>query len=86
VSYREIAPVLFAVLAGLSTAIAQTAAPSEGRASGVVATAQGETTASTTRSIREPARDADARLCLEFATNEQVIMCAEKYRPGRRRS
>jgi len=32
----------------------------------------------------DAATDADARLCLEFPTNLQVIMCAEKYRPHKR--
>lgn len=29
-------------------------------------------------------RNADARHCLEFPTNLQVIACAEKYRPHKR--
>jgi hypothetical protein len=28
--------------------------------------------------------DADARACLEFATNPEVITCAERYRPHKR--
>ncbi len=32
-----------------------------------------------------PSRN-DPRVCLEFATNAQVIACAEKYRPDRRRA
>ena len=28
----------------------------------------------------------DPRVCLEFATNEQIIACAERYRPHRRRA
>jgi hypothetical protein len=35
----------------------------------------------------DPRRDAhaDARKCLEFPTELQVIACAEKYRPARKR-
>ena len=29
---------------------------------------------------------ADPRVCLEFPTNAQVIACAERYRPHRRRA
>ncbi len=28
----------------------------------------------------------DPRVCLEFPTTAQIIACAEKYRPGKRRS
>jgi len=30
--------------------------------------------------------DADARACLEFATNPEVITCAEQYRPHKRKA
>ena len=30
--------------------------------------------------------DADARACLEFASNPEVIMCAETYRPHKRKT
>ena len=82
---KAIATTLFAVLAGLATAMAQSPAPSEGSTATPAATPQREAKGSI-RSARESATDADARLCLEFPTNTQVIMCAEKYRPDRRRS
>jgi len=82
---KVIATTLFAVLAGLATAMAQSPAPSDASAATPAATPQRETKGSIP-SARESKTDADARLCLEFPTNAQVIMCAEKYRPDRRRS
>ena len=76
---------IVAVLAGLTTVSAQSPTPSDASAATPAATPQRETKGSI-RSARESATDADARLCLEFPTNTQVIMCAEKYRPDRRRS
>ena len=81
---RVIATGLFAVLAGLATAMAQSPAPSDASAGTPVATFQRDVNGSI-RPARESATDADARLCLEFPTNTQIIMCAEKYRPDRRR-
>ena len=34
---------------------------------------------------RRRAAHADARVCLEFPTELQIIACAEKYRPARKR-
>jgi len=86
---RVIATALFAALAGLTTVYAQSPTPSDANAAtpaaAPAAAPQRESTGSI-RSARESATDADARLCLEFPTNTQVIMCAEKYRPDRRRS
>jgi hypothetical protein len=82
---KVIASALFAVLAGLTTVNAQSPTPSDAGAATPTATPQRETKGSL-RSARESITDADARLCLEFPTNTQVIMCAEKYRPDRRRS
>ena len=82
---KVIATALFAVLAGLTTVNAQSPAPSDANAATPAAAPQRESKGSI-RSARESATDADARLCLEFPTNTQVIMCAEKYRPDRRRS
>ncbi len=33
-----------------------------------------------------PPSSLDPRVCLEFPTREQVIACAEKYRPGKRQT
>jgi hypothetical protein len=82
---KVIATALFATLSGLATAMAQSPAPSDASAAPPAAKSQRETKGSI-RSARESVTDADARLCLEFPTNTQVIMCAEKYRPDRRRS
>ena len=35
------------------------------------------------RASREATWDSDARRCLEFPTNPQIIRCAEKYLPRR---
>jgi len=80
-----IAIALCAVLAGLTTAVAQSPAPSESGAVSPTATPQ-VATKGAVRPARESATDADARLCLEHPTNAQVIMCAETYRLDRRRS
>ena len=63
--------VLLAALAALPFAVAQ------------------DTVARSTTAQAQAPRDAqraadDPRVCLEFPTNEQVIACAEKYRPRRR--
>jgi hypothetical protein len=65
--------------------MARSPAPAEGSTASPAATPQVATKESM-RSGREAAADADARLCLEFPTNTQLIMCAEKYRPDWRRS
>ena len=80
-----IAAALLVVVAGLTTAMAQSTAPSESSAASPTATPQ-VVAKESIRSASEPAADADARLCLELPTNAQVIMCAEKYRRDRRRA
>ena len=80
-----IATALLVVVAGLTTAMAQSPASSESGAASPTVTPQVAATGSI-RSTRESGADADARLCLEFPTNAQVIMCAEKYRRDRRRT
>ena len=39
-----------------------------------------------TRANQDAAANVDARHCLDFPTDLQVIMCAEKYRPHKRKS
>jgi hypothetical protein len=80
---RQIALVLFAVLAASPLVVAQSPAPSASSDGSVGAIPRSDP-AIPTRSIR--AADADARLCLEFPTNLQVIMCAEKYRPHKHKA
>lgn len=82
---KVIATALFAILAGLTTAMAQSPTRNESSVASPTATPQVATKTSA-RSARESTTDADARLCLEFPTNAQVIMCAEKYRRDRRRA
>jgi len=73
--------VAFSILAALPGAVAQSPAPNAGASA--VAPAQ-EGTVPLIRENRDAATDADARLCLEFPTNRQVIVCAEKYRTHKR--
>jgi len=80
---RIAVPVLLAVLATLPLAFAQVTATSA-PADAAVAASRGEA-ARSSRSSRH-ATDADARHCLEFPDNLQVILCAEKYRPHGRRA
>jgi hypothetical protein len=62
--------VLLVLLALAGAAAAQTPAPQP-----PVATAA--------RAVRDLPSTRDPRACLEFPTREQVIACAEKYRPRR---
>jgi hypothetical protein len=86
---RAIVVVLISILATLPSAVGKEAAP------GAVTGAPGvELTQAPPKSQAPPGRDAatnvdavanaDARHCLEFPTNVQIIMCAEKYLPRKR--
>jgi hypothetical protein len=74
----------FCLLAALPPAIAQGPAPSTGTGAAGAAASPAPPAASAGAN-RAAARDADARVCLEFASNLQVIACAEKYRRHRRK-
>ncbi len=84
-SHRKIAATLLSILAAIPAAYAKDQAPS---------TITGTSRAEVTRAIPKPSTppkreaapdpDADARRCLEFPTNLQVHICAEKYRSHRR--
>jgi hypothetical protein len=81
---RTIGATLLSVLAALSTAFARDPAPSLG--SGTAGVELGQATLQRPAApAREALPDMDARHCLEFPTNLQVIVCAEKYRPHRRK-
>jgi hypothetical protein len=84
-NYRNGVLILFAVLAGLPLALAQNQQPRSGADVAMVATAQGDGTV-----LQRPARDTssnvDVRFCLDSATNLEVIVCADKYRPLRRKA
>jgi hypothetical protein len=75
------------VLAGLflacSSAIAEAQAPNT--AAPVAAATPPAVSASPVPTDRRRDAHADARVCLEFPTELQVIACAEKYRPAKRR-
>jgi hypothetical protein len=67
-------------LAAAPLAQAQTAAPAPKPQPGA-----SEPRGEPSRSAQEPARAGpDPRVCLEFTTNLEVHVCAEKYRPRRR--
>jgi hypothetical protein len=82
-NYRNRMLILFAALVELPLAVAQDLQPSVAADVSGVATAQSAGTVP-----RWPTRDTnsnlDVRFCLDFATNLEVITCAEKYRPHRR--
>jgi hypothetical protein len=75
------------VLAGLflacSSAIAEAQAPNT--AAPVAAATPPAVSAPPAPTDRRRDAHADARVCLEFPTELQVIACAEKYRPARKR-
>lgn len=80
---HEAATIVFSILAALPPAVAQGPAPNASLGASAVAPSQ-EGTKPPIRANRDAAKDADARRCLEFPTNLQVIMCAEKYLPHKR--
>jgi hypothetical protein len=75
------------VLAGLFLACSSAAAQGQAANNAPVASAAVPPAASAPPPPSDPRRDAhaDARKCLEFPTELQVIACAEKYRPARKR-
>lgn len=75
--------IVFSILAAIPAAVAQSPAPDASPGASAVAPSQ-EGTKRPIRVSRHAAMDADARLCLEFPTNFQVILCAEKYLPHKR--
>lgn len=80
---KETTAILFSILAVLPVAVAQSPAPDASPGASAVAPSQ-EGMKPPIRANRHAAMDADARLCLEFPTNFQVILCAEKYLPRKR--
>ena len=83
-SHRATTIVVFSILAALPPAVAQSPAPNASGASAIAPSQDG--TRLLIRENRDAATDADARLCLEYPTNLQVIVCAEKYRTHKRRA
>jgi hypothetical protein len=78
-------------LAGLFVACSSAAAQGQAANTAPAATAAAGATAAPAVSDPPPSTDrrrdahADARVCLEFPTELQIIACAEKYRPARKR-
>jgi hypothetical protein len=77
----KIAAFVFLALGGLPLAVAQTPLPKADAPSADAKSGEAG------RSLLPASRgaDQDARRCLEFPTNAQIIMCAEKYRSNKRR-
>ena len=82
-SRSETIAVAFSLLAAFSSAGAQSPRPSASAPAPAATPAQKEA-ASPIRADRDVATTADARRCLEFPTNLEVIKCAEKYLQRRR--
>jgi hypothetical protein len=77
---RVTTAIVFSVLAASPLTIAQVPTPSASTSVPDVAPTE-VGVKSPIRANREVAGDSDARRCLEFPTNDQVIRCAEKYLP-----
>ncbi len=82
-SRLETIVVALSVLVVFSSAAAQSPPPGAS-ASGPGVTAAQAASASPIRANRDASTAADARRCLEFATNLEIIKCAEKYLQRRR--
>lgn len=85
---KDTSAVTFCVLAAISTAAAQTPAPgAQAPVPGAAGAAPTAPAATPPRlDMKPPARanrdvpsTADARGCLEFPNNQEIIKCAEKY-------
>jgi hypothetical protein len=79
---RETVAVAFMLLAASSIAVAQSPAPSTNAGSSAATPSRDEAKPPTAASGDEAA---DARRCLEFPTNLEVIRCAERYRHPKRK-
>lgn len=73
--------VLCGTLLAMSFAYAQSAGPATGTTG--AAAAPDSMAPARAAAERRGLAGADARHCLEFPTNLQIITCAEKYRPRR---
>lgn len=78
---RMTTTLMFTILAGSAAVVAQTPAPNAGTAAPVAAISPAPA-----RAAAEANRaNADARNCLGFSTNLEVIKCAEKYLQRKRK-
>jgi hypothetical protein len=80
---RDTFVLLFSILAAIPPVAAQTSAPNANTDTPVVTPSQ-EVTKPPIRAHPQAGQDADARICLEFSTNAEIRMCAEKYRRHKR--
>jgi len=76
---KDTIAVTFCVLASISTAAAQAPAPASAAPAAPAATPPRLDTKPPMRVNREIPSTADARGCLEFPSNQEIIKCAEKY-------
>jgi hypothetical protein len=81
---RETTVLAFWFLAAISPVAAQSPAPGPSPGPSSAVAPSKEATKAPVRANRSVGPDADARGCLEFATNLEIILCAEKYLPRRR--
>lgn len=72
----NVRPLAFAAVLLATPAMAQTTAPAP-------AAPQPVSTAPAPRSADDRPSSNDPRVCLEFASNQEVIACAERFRPKR---
>jgi hypothetical protein len=80
---RKAAVVFLIVLAAQSSALAQTPAAPQAPSETAAATMPQMDAQPSNRAPRDASGDADARHCLDLASNSEVIACAEKYRSHR---
>jgi hypothetical protein len=82
---KETIVLVISILAAIPPVSAQGPAPNANTGA-PAATPSQEVTKQPVRANPHAAQDADARICLEFATNAEIRMCAERYRQHKRKS
>ena len=80
VAAMTVGAVLTAICPPAAIAQAQKAAPAPTAPAVAAAVPEPAETRPVLRTKHQPWTRADARVCLEFPTNLQIIKCAEKYR------
>lgn len=81
---KEPIAMTFSILVAISTAAAQAPAPGASAPAAPAASPPRLEMKAPARTNREPPVTADARGCLEFPSNDEIIRCAEKYLPRKR--
>jgi len=82
---EKIVILVLSLVASMPPVAAQGTAPNAPAAAPIAAPSQ-EAAKPPIQANARVAPDADARACLEFPTNLQIIKCAEKYLPHKRNS